>query len=106
MSLDAEKVHALVSKKFDQLFSDYQDLWRDLAGSVTAHVQTVLKRNGEIVRAGDVSAVLQLAVKVDPVFEKHLADKRLTQKYWAVYFSDYIIEKIYGGPDLKEPDIG
>jgi hypothetical protein len=100
LSLDAEKVHALNAKEFNKLYSDYEDLWRELAGSAAAHANSFLEMNGEVVRPGDVAAVLQLSVKVNPTFEKHLQDRRLTQKYWASYFSDYIVEQIYGRPDI------
>ncbi len=100
MSLDAEKIHALNAKEFNHLYSDHEDLWRELAGLAAAHAASFLERNQEKVRPGDVSAVLQLSVRVDPTFEDHLAKKRLTQKYWAIHFADYIIEEIYGTPDI------
>ena len=103
MSLDAEKIHKLKAKEFNDLYGFNEDLWRELVWSAASHVKGFLEKNGEMVRPGDVSAVLQLSVKVNPAFEKHLEKKRLTQRYWVEYFSDYIVEQIFGTPEIGEP---
>jgi hypothetical protein len=55
---------------------------------------------GEKVRIGDVVAVVQNAIKIDPEFEKHLQDNTLTQKYWVLWFAEYIIDQVYPQPEL------
>jgi hypothetical protein len=50
---------------------------------------------GERIRPGDVSDVLQNAIRVDPDFENHVKTKGLLQKYWVAYFADYILDQVY-----------
>jgi hypothetical protein len=55
---------------------------------------------GEKVRVGDVVTVVQNAIKIDPEFEAHVKSKSLPQKYWVLWFAEYIIEQTYPQPNL------
>jgi hypothetical protein len=56
--------------------------------------------DGEKVRVGDVVTIVQNAIKIDPEFESHVKGKSLPQKYWVLWFAEYIIEQTYPQPDL------
>jgi hypothetical protein len=56
---------------------------------------------GEKVRVGDVVEIVQNAIRIDPEFEAHVKGKTLTQKYWVLYFAEYIIDRVYPQPELK-----
>ena len=56
---------------------------------------------GEKVRTGDVVSVIQNAIRIDPAFEAHLKARGLTQKYWQLWFAEYIVEQVYPQPELK-----
>jgi len=51
---------------------------------------------------GDVIAVIQNAVRIDPAFEAHLKKRGLTQKFWQLWFAEYIVEQVYPQPELKQ----
>jgi hypothetical protein len=94
MSLTLEIEHKLKGKGFDGLYAAHDPKWIEMAGKAKEYTQSFIA-TGETLRHGDVSENLQNAIKIDPHFEAHLALKKLTQKYWVRYFSDYILDKIY-----------
>jgi len=94
MSLDTEKLHRLTGKKFPELYQHHPDKWREMVDKARDYAQTCVAA-GEIVRVGDVVAVVQNAIRIDPEFEHHLQTKGLTQRYWVVWFAEYIVEQVY-----------
>jgi hypothetical protein len=100
MSLDTEKLHRLTGKGFDKLYSSSPQKYKEMADKALHYAKTCVPP-GEKVRVGDVVSVIQNAVKIDPEFEKHLKNKKLTQKFWQAWFAEYIIEQVYPQPDLK-----
>jgi len=100
MSLDTEKLHRLKSKSFDTLFAATPDKFREMADKALEYAKTCVQP-GEKVRTGDVVSVIQNAVRIDPAFEAHLKSRSLTQKYWQVWFAEYIVEQVYPQPELK-----
>lgn len=103
MSLDTEKLHKLTGKGFDKLYTSSPDKYQEMADKALEYAQTCVP-DGEKVRVGDVVSVIQNAVRIDPAFEKHLKDKRLTQKYWQAWFAEYIVEQVYPQPELKQAE--
>ena len=101
MSLDTEKLHRLEAKSFDKLFEHHEAKWREMVKQARDYAQTCVGP-GEKVRIGDVVAVIQNAIRIDPTFEKHMKDKGLAQKYWVSYFAEYAVESVYPQPDLKK----
>jgi hypothetical protein len=99
MSLDTEKLHKLNGKGFDKLYNRCSDKWREMVATARAYAQTCVSE-GERVRIGDVVTIVQNAIKIDPDFEKFAQGKSLTQKYWVVWFAEYIVEQVYPQPDL------
>ena len=94
MGITVEIIHRLCGKKFDELYTQHQAKWVDMTANARTYAESFIS-DGDLVRPGDISQILQNAVKVDPHFEAHMAAKKLNQKYWARDFSDYILDKIY-----------
>lgn len=100
MSLDTEQHHRLKSKSFDALYNATSAKWKEMADKALEYAKTCVPP-GERVRPGDVVSVIQNAVRIDPAFEEHLKKRSLTQKYWQVWFAEYIVEQVYPQPELK-----
>lgn len=94
MSLTLEKLHRLRGKGFNTLYSDHKAKWEEMVASAKNYAKTFIVQ-GERVRPGDVSDILQNAIRVDPDFENFVKTKRLLQKYWVAFFSDYILDQVY-----------
>ncbi len=77
MSIDTEKLHRLRGKGFDALYASAQPKYKEMADKALEYAKTCVPA-GEKVRAGDVEAVIQNAVRIDPSFEAHLKSKKLT----------------------------
>ena len=104
MSLDTEKLHRLRGKSFNTLFDGQPKKYQEMANKALEYAKTCVQP-GEKVRAGDVVSVIQNAVRIDPDFEKHLKDRGLTQKYWQLWFAEYIVEQVYPQPELKPAEM-
>jgi hypothetical protein len=101
MSLDTEKLHKLRGKGFEEVYRKYPEKWKEMVDTAKDYAGTCVSE-GEKVRIGDIVTIVQNAIKIDPEFEKHLAKKGLTQKYWVVWFAEYIVEQVYPQPVLEE----
>lgn len=102
MSLDTEKLHRLVGKQFDKLYGQSPAKYTEMAHKALSYAETCVPP-GERVRLGDVVSVIQNAVRIDPAFEKHLRDKKLTQNFWQAWFAEYIVEQVFPQPELLKP---
>jgi hypothetical protein len=100
MSLDTERLHRLKGKSFDTLYASAPQKYQEMADKALEYAKTCVPP-GEKVRPGDVVAVIQNAVRIDPAFEAHLKQRSLTQKYWQLWFAEYIVEQVYPQPELK-----
>jgi hypothetical protein len=94
LSLTLEKLHRLRGKGFDKLYEDHDAKWIEMVNSGKTYAESFIVA-GEKIRPGDISAIIQNAIKVDPQFEAHVKLKGLQQKYWVEYFADYILDQIY-----------
>jgi hypothetical protein len=104
MSLDTEKIHRLRGKGFHELHKKHPDKWREMVHKAHDYAQTCVGP-GEKVRIGDVVAVVQNAIKIDPEFEEFTKSKSLPQKFWVSWYAEYIVDSVYPQPDLKkDPD--
>ena len=97
MSLDTEKLHRLKGKSFDTLYASNPDKWKKMVQDARDYVETFLAP-GEKVRIGDVVAIVQNAIRIDPEFEQHT--KAIRQRYWVVWFAEYLVEQVYPQPVL------
>jgi hypothetical protein len=96
MGLTALKLASLSDKEFDNLYSSHQALWLAKAKEAYKYVDGLLKATGQPVRRDDVLVALEPAVEIAAEFRSHMESKRLTQKYWKTYFSEYIIDMVWG----------
>jgi|SRR5580704_9399949 hypothetical protein len=101
MSLDTEKIHRLKGKGFDQLHKTHPDKWKEMVHKAHDYAQTCVGA-GEKVRIGDVVAVVQNAIKIDPEFEEFTKTKGLPQKFWVSWYAEFIVDSVYPQPDLKK----
>jgi hypothetical protein len=100
VSLDTAKLHKLKGKKFDELYAKNSAKWSEMVAKATEYAKTFLTEGGDRLRPADISAILQNAIKIDPQFEKYLETKKLQQKYWVEWFSDYAVEQVYPLPEI------
>jgi predicted outer membrane protein len=100
MSLDTQKLHRLKGKSFDKLYADHAAKWKEMVENARDYAQTCVGPN-EKVRIGDVVEVVQNAIRIDPMFEKHTKDKSLPNKFWVSWFAEYVVDCVYPQPDLK-----
>jgi hypothetical protein len=99
LSLDTEKLHRLKGKGFPELYAGSAEKWKEIVQTARNYAQTCVGE-GEKVRVGDVVTIVQNAIKIDPQFEAHVKNKSLPQKYWVLWFGEYIVEQVYPQPDL------
>ncbi len=100
MSLDTYKLHRLVGKSFDGLYTTHQPKWNKMVEKAAESVRTCVGEN-EPIRAGDVIAAVEHGIKISKEFENHLGKHKLTQQYWTRWFAEYIVEQIYPHPEIK-----
>lgn len=101
MSLDTEKLHRLYGKSFNKLYDGNPGKWKEMVEKARDYAQTCVGKD-EKVRIGDVVAVVQNAIRIDPEFETHVKGKSLPQKFWVAWFAEYIVDQSYPQPDLKQ----
>lgn len=93
MGLTLEKLHRLTAKSFVKLYDDDADKWVEMVANARTYAESFIGE-GEDIRPGDISAILQNAIRVDPQFEAHVKGK-LPQRYWVEWFADYVLDRIY-----------
>jgi hypothetical protein len=101
MSLDTFKLHKLEAKGFDKLYIDHAEKWNNMVGKAVEGVRACVDE-GAAIKAGDVVAALIHGISISNEFESHLETKKLTQKYWAGWFAEYVVEQIYPHAEIKE----
>lgn len=94
MSLDTFKLHKLIGKEFDQLYTKHSTKWSMMVARAGESVKACIEDN-DSVKAGDIVAAVKHGIKISKEFEDHLSDKKLTQQYWTEWFAEYIVEQIY-----------
>jgi hypothetical protein len=100
VSLDTEKLHRLKGKGFPELYDTHPDKWKEMVDKARDYAQTCVGED-EKVRIGDVTTIVQNAIKIDPEFESFVKGKGLTQKYWVTWYAEYMVDRIYPQPDLE-----
>lgn len=101
MSLDTYKLHKLQGKGFDQLYSDHVPKWTEMVNKTADGVWACVG-NADSIKVGDVVSSLAHGIKISGEFENHLAIQKLTQQYWAQWFAEYVVEKIYPHAEIKK----
>lgn len=101
MSLDTFKLHKLQAKEFDKLYVAHTEKWNKMVTKAVDGVRACVDE-GAPIKAGDVVAALIHGVSISKEFENHLETQKLTQKYWASWFAEYVVEQIYPHAEIKE----
>ncbi len=94
VSLTLERLHRLRAKGFETLYTDHEVKWKEMVDNAKEYAKTFIGA-GEKIRPGDVSEILENALRVDPDFEAYVKLKGLQQKYWVTYFSDYVLDQVF-----------
>ena len=101
MSLDTYKLHRLLGKGFDKLYTEHAQKWNKMVEKAVESVRACVAQ-GEAIKAGDVVAAVEHGIKISKEFDNHLTAKKLTQQYWVKWFAEYIVEQIYPHAEIKE----
>lgn len=100
MSLTLERLHRLRSKGFETLYTEHEPQWREMVANAQEYARTFIDTQ-ERIRPGDIEEILQNAIKVDTSFVAHVKAKGLQQKYWVVWFAEYILDQMYPAPNMQ-----
>ena len=94
MSLTLEKLRRLREKEFHLLYDGNVAKWVAMVNSGRTYAHTFIGV-GEVIRPGDISVIIQNAIRNDAEFLAHAATNGTHQKYWVEWFADYILDRIY-----------
>lgn len=100
MGLTVKKLQRLVKKGFDKLYDNNIAEWQELLGNAVDFLDKTLP-DKERILADDLQRAISEMVAVHPTFSRYMEEKGLVQQYFAVDFSDYIIDKKYGREIVK-----
>lgn len=95
MALNATKSKRLEDAELDQYFDDHRALWKQKARRAYSYAKRFVEESGEEVRQDDVVPLLVPALEVFDDFRDHLAEEKLTQKYWYTYFAELIVDRLW-----------
>lgn len=95
MALTLEKEQRLTSVSLVGLFNNHRELWKQMAQQAHDYAKQYVDRASATVRIDDVVGPLVPALRVTETLTNKLAEKKLTQKYWAEWFGDYVLEKVW-----------
>ena len=89
----------LESKGFQKLFTDHEDEWTEQAEAARVLLSNHMEADPNI---DDIRKALLPLLEISQHLRAFLDKKRLTQKYWIGYFTDYILYRVYN-PTLTIP---
>jgi hypothetical protein len=85
------------------VFEGSADRWLAFAKQSYQYAKTNFPPD-TIVRQDDVAEFLVPLLEVDNTLTDYLSTKKLTQKYWASYFGDLIIDRCWGQVTALAPE--
>jgi hypothetical protein len=97
-----EQVRIQLEKKgFFKLYDDHVGDWKKLANDARNLIKPQIKSGEPTV--DDIKSILLPLIELHKHFLKFMDDRpKLTQKYWASYFTDYVLHRVYE-PTLNIP---
>jgi hypothetical protein len=95
MALTAERAGRLERVGLVKFFTDNKALYKGLAEEAYAYAAKAVAPTQEPVRVDDVAPALQLALTINKPLVDFLDSHRLTQKYWTVWFGDFVLDKLW-----------
>jgi len=103
MALTLEKYQRLEGAKLTDLYEDHKALWRAKGNDAYSYTNGFIAPSP--VRPDDLLQPLQAALVVSKELKNHLAAKKLSEKYWPLWFAELIVEKCWaeltGGEQAK-----
>lgn len=100
MGLTVKKMQRLLKKRFNALYDEHKAEWEEVLSNAVEFLDNTLPE-GERILSDDLQHVISDLVAVHPTFSRYVEEKGLTQQYWAVDFSDYIVYQKYGREIVK-----
>ena len=101
MALTAAKAKDLEDAGFDRLFEQHRALWEAKAVEAYRYAKNLVEPTGEPVRPDDVIELLVPALVLSEELRNFLEQNRLTQKYWRVYFGEYILDRFWNDLEAR-----
>jgi hypothetical protein len=96
VALNLNKLKRLGDAGLIDLFEEDQKLWTAMAKDAYAYTRKFI---GADVRPDDVVPTLVPALEVSDRLRTYLASRKLTQRYWYVWFGELIVDRLWS--DLK-----
>src|SRR5271157_3170359 len=94
MSLDTYKLHKLVAKGFDTLYTTHKPKWDKMVKKAAESVKEGVAAN-EIIRAGDVIATVEHGIRISKEFDNQRALTKPPQKTWLTRLGKNMLNKNY-----------
>jgi hypothetical protein len=95
MALTTEHLQRLQRAGLDKFFDQERKDYQKLAKEAYRYASTMVSPTGQQVLIDDVAAPLHLALNLNKKLADFLAGKRLTQKYWVDWFTDYVLNEFW-----------
>ena len=94
MGLDLEQEQRLRNEGFVDFFEETEQDWQAVALRGYQYMHQGFPE-GAAVRQDDVVKAIEPIVEVDPRFQEHKSEQRLSQKYWVEYFANLIVDRCW-----------
>lgn len=95
MALNRVRELALGDAKLTDLFSEQNDLWKQLANDAYDFAAKPILESHHEVRQDDVIPALVIALQISEPLREYLAKKKLSQKYWYEWFAELIVDRLW-----------
>lgn len=94
MALKEKTRLAIVGKGLDKLYEQHEEDWKNLANDARNLIKPRIANGNPTV--DDIKEILQPLVELHEHYLKFMDEHpRLTQQYWASYFTDYLLHRVY-----------
>ena len=93
MGLSESKKKQLEDKKFDELYSSDEAVWRDMAKRASQYAKMNIT-DGNIPRPDDVAKILYPMIEVNEAFRSHQEDNCARAKRFVEMFTEYVIDRV------------
>ena len=101
MALTEKVRHRLEGKGFDRLFKDNEQVWVELCDKARGILLPLIPGGEPTV--DDIKEIVQPLIELDERYMRFMErNPKLTQKYWANDFTDYVLHRVYK-PKLTIP---
>lgn len=91
MAFNLEESQRLSNASFMTLYQNHKKEWDSKASEAYQYTRGYISKDIPV-RPDDVVKTLVPAVTVSQTFIDHIHEKKLRERYWATWFSDYILD--------------